>query len=280
MDQTPTSTESSVPQPPVQPPVTPVAQPSPESPRGSSKLALWSMILGIVSVVLALVIFISIPAAIVAIVLGIIGLVKHHPGKGKSITGVITGAVALFIIIPFMIFVIAVTIAANNSLTERANKAQETVDAKSNSANKVTTDCYTYAIPTGYEYDDGSKACHTAVNIPQGDALTRVQVKGTTGTIGTLSDVVARYNATLSRADPNTKGIIDQEQFTANGKTVYYVSYEDTYKLLTGIYIVSDPESTQSIDGEPINAYSVLGYTYNSSLKGTVRSVVDSLVTK
>ena len=280
MDQTPTPPESSVPQPPVQPPTPPTAPPSPESPRGSSKLALWSMILGIVSVVLAVVIFISIPAAIVAIILGIVALVKHRPGKGKSIAGVITGGVALFIIIPFMIFVIAVTIAANNGLTDRANQAQERIDAKTNAANQVATDCYSYTIPTGYEYDDGSKACHTAVNIPEGDALTRVQVKGTTGTIGTLSDVVARYNSTLSQADPNTKGIIDQEQFTVNGKTVYYVSYEDTYKLLTGIYIVNDPESTQAINGEPINAYSVLGYAYNSSLKGTVRGVVDSLVTK
>lgn len=280
MDQTPTPTESSIPQPPVQPPTPPIVPPSPEIPRNSSKLALWSMILGIVSVVLALVIFISIPASIVAIILGIVALVKGRPGKGKSIAGIITGGVALFIIIPFMIFIIAVTIAANDGLNERANQAQERIDAKTNAANQVTTDCYTYTIPTGYEYDDGSKACHTAVNIPKGDALTRVQVKGTTGTIGTLSEVVARYNTTLSQVDPNTKGIIDQEQFTVNGKTVYYVSYDDTYKLLTGIYIVNDPESTQVINGEPINAYSVLGYTYNSSLKGTVRGVVDSLVTK
>ena len=282
MDQTPTHLEPTAPEPtpqpfsqpatpPITPPVTPVAAPM------KSMLALWSMILGIASIVLALILFISIPAAIIAIIFGIVTLSKHHPGKGKALTGIITGGVALFIFIPFA-FVVALS--AISSLQAAGAKLQATPIATSSTENSVLTDCYSYTIPTNYVYEPNSKDCYTAVNISGGDDLTRIRVKGTTGTIGTLSDVVTRYNTTLKKANPDGKGVIDQEQFTANGKTVYYISYIDGYMLLSGIYIISDPNSTKTVGGESINAYSVLGYTYNAALKANVRSVVDSLVTK
>ena len=282
MDQTPTPLEPTTPEPATQPfaqPTTPPSTPTvaPIATPVKSMLALWSMILGIVSIVLALLFFIAAPAAIVAITLGIIALAKHRPGKGKSIAGIITGGVALLFVIPFATIV---AFSALASLQEAGAKLQATPIAASSTGNIVTTDCYNYTIPANYVYEPNSKDCFTAVNISGGDALTRIQVKGTTGTIGTLSEVVAKYNASLKTTYPNGKGIIDQEQFTANGKTVYYISYEDTYKLLSGIYIVNDPQSTKLVDGVSINAYSVLGYTYNAALKANVRSVVDSLVTK
>jgi len=262
MDHTPTSTEPST------------------APATTNKLALWALILGIVSAVLAIVVVISIPAAIAAIVLGIISLVKHHTGKGQSIAGVIIGGVSLFVLIPIsaIIGLAVLSVIANNETPVSGTTSGQA--KPSTSTSKVITDCYTYAVPAGYKYDDNSKDCHTAVNIPKGDALTRIQVKGTTGEIGTLSEVATQYDTSIKAAFPGSKGVIDQEQFTANGKTVYYISYEDSYKLLAGLYIVVDLESTQTISGEPINAYSILGYTYNSQLKGNVRSVVDSLITK
>ncbi|MBC7459215.1 DUF4190 domain-containing protein [Candidatus Saccharibacteria bacterium] len=267
---------------PVQPepqPTQTIQQIQPIAPNPSSKRALWAMILGIVSVVFALVIFISIPAAIVAVILGIIGLVKRLPGKGKNLTAVITGAAALLIFIPASIGLIVVSYAAIN---ERANEAagKKTSISTQKEVGDAVTPCYTYAVPKDYVFQQGPSACYTAVNIPNGDALTRIQVKGTTGTIGTLSNVVATYNKSLKASDANSKGIIDQEQFTANGKTIYYVSYEDTSELLVGIYIVNDPSSTQKLDGKPIAAYSIIGYTYNSELKNTVRGVATSLITK
>jgi len=245
----------------------PTNQPiTPKTPQRSSKFALWSLILGVTSIILAIFVYISIPAAIAAGILGVVVLTKHLPGKGKAAAGIITGGVALFVIIPI------ISLAAQS-----LNNANTSVR---NGAPKVTTDCYSYTIPTGYEYEDTSKDCHTAVNYPKGDALTRIQVKGTTGTVGTLDEVVAMYNTTLKKSDPNAAGVIDKEQFTVDGKTVYYVSYTDGLKLLTGVYIVKDPESTQVVGGQPIVAYSVLGYTYNAELKKVVRSVVNSLVTK
>jgi hypothetical protein len=254
-------------------------QPEQVTPQPSSRRALWAMILGIVSVVFALIVVVSIPAAIVAVILGSIGLVKHLPGKGKNLTAVITGAAALLIFIPASIGLIVVSYAAIN---ERADKMmnKNTPSTVQEKVSDAVTPCYEYAVPEGYVFQQGPSSCFTAVNIPEGDALTRIQVKGTTGTIGTLSDVVATYNKSLKASDANSKGIIDQEQFTANGKTIYYVSYEDTSNLLVGTYIVNDPSSTQKLDGKPIAAYSIIGYTNNSELKSTVRSVATSLMTK
>jgi len=257
----------------------PTNQPiTPKTPQESSKLALWSLILGVTSIILAIFVYISIPAAIAAGILGAVVLTKHLPGKGKAAAGIITGGVALFLIIP--IISLATQSLNNASPGGLRGAITPTTTEPSAAATKVTTDCYSYAIPTGYEYEEASKDCHTAVNYPKGDALTRIQVKGTTGTVGTLDEVVAMYNTTLKKSDPNAAGVIDKEQFTVDGKTIYYVSYTDGLKLLTGVYIVKDPESTQVVGGQPIVAYSVLGYTYNAELKKVVRSVVDSLVTK
>ena len=260
-------------------PFQPEPQPiQPTAPNPSSKRALWAMILGIISIVFALIIFISIPAAIVAVILGSIGLAKRLPGKGKNLTAVITGAVALLIFIPASILILV----SYNAITERANEAasKNTSSLTQKKANKAVTPCYEYSVPEEYVFQQGPSSCLTAVNIPDGDALTRIQVKGTTGTIGTLSGVVATYNKSLKASDANSKGIIDQEQFTANGKTIYYVSYEDASKLLVGTYIVNDPSSTQKLDGKSITAYSIIGYTYNAELKNSVRGVATSLVTK
>jgi len=296
----PTSAPFQTPEPTHQPVSTPFPQPvlnnTTATPQGKSKFALWSLILGIVSAALAVVFFISIPAAIVAIVLGIVALVKQHPGKGKSIAGIITASFALLVLIPISAIITLGVIAGvsegldskeGRDLLQQLQNDVKSDDSKDTSTTepsatktKVTTDCYTYAIPANYVFDDNSKDCHTAINIPGGDALTRIQAKGTVGEIGTLDEVVAHYNNTLETTYPNSKGIIDKEQFIVNGKTVYYVSYEDGSGLLTGIYIVNDPESTKMLGGEPVEAYSILGYTYNSTLKATVRSVVDSFVTK
>lgn len=239
------------------------------TPQGSQTLSIWSLILGVVALALALVFFISIPAAIAAIVLGIIVLTKHHPGKGKAMIGVITGGVA-FLAIPILI---AFTVIAFNAVNDRAHETQQASLQRS-----VDSPCFTYTVPAGYTYNNASNNCTTSVNIPGGDTLTQISVKGNTGTIGSLKDVVASFDATLKANNPNTPGVIDQEQFISNGNTVYYVSYNDGNGLLFGNYIIPDSNASHKDEtGKTITAYSVAGYTYNSGLKSLVRGIVDSL---
>lgn len=98
----------------------PAAQPQqtvqPIQAHGSKGLAITSLVLGIASVVLAIVWFVSIPLAITAIVLGIVSLVKKRAGKGMSITGLVTGAVTLFVIIPLVLL----TVIAYTGIQERS----------------------------------------------------------------------------------------------------------------------------------------------------------------
>lgn len=250
------------------------------TPKGPEKLALWSMILGIVSVVLIILIPISIIAAIVAIVLGAIVLSKHHSGKGKALTGIITGGFALVAIVPL----IAITVVAFNSVNERANESaqkalqQEASQLENVATNKTTVDtpCYTYDIPSGFEYNDASAHCTTSVNIPKGDSLTRIVVKPNTGAIGTLSDVVATLNKGLKNSDPNSAGVIDQKELTVNGNTVYYITYKDSYDLLFGNYIIPQQTTLKDENDTTITAYTVAGYANLPQLK----EVLDSLTTK
>lgn len=105
----------------------PLAQPyqpqTQQAPTPSAKkgMAITSMVLGIVSIVIAILWFIAAPVAIAAIILGIISLVKKQGGKGMSITGIVTGAVTVFIIVPLIL----VTVLAYQGITERANEAAE-----------------------------------------------------------------------------------------------------------------------------------------------------------
>lgn len=68
-----------------------------ETPVQESKgLSIASMVLGIVSVVLFCIWYISIPCAILAIIFGIVGMKKG--GKGMGVAGLVLGIVALAIL--------------------------------------------------------------------------------------------------------------------------------------------------------------------------------------
>jgi hypothetical protein len=261
-------------------------QPGPViQPQGSQNLSMWSLVLGITSLVLGIIVLISIPAAIAAVILGILVLVKHQPGRGKAVAGISTGGVFLLIALPLIAF----TVLAYNSAPQKAsdtNRAatQQAADKRTATAtngSNVDTSCYSYLVPSGYEYDTTSKDCSTAVNTPKGDSLTRITVKGNTGTIGSLQDVVTAFNKTLQNGNSSAPGVIDQSTTIINGHTVYYISYKDSNGLLFGNYIFPDTSASQKdTAGKTITAYTVAGYTYNLNLKNIVRGVVESLTIK
>lgn len=116
----PVTPQQPVEQPPVAPvpPVQPVAVDA--APRGGAGLAITSMVLGIVSIVIFFLWFVAIPLAITAIILGIVSLVKRYPGKGMSITGIVTGGVGAFILGGLVLL----SLVAYSGITERANEAQ------------------------------------------------------------------------------------------------------------------------------------------------------------
>lgn len=68
-------------------------------------LSIASMVLGIVSVVLFCIWYISIPCAILAIIFGIVGMKKG--GKGMGVAGLVLGIVALAVLVIVYLLAIA-----------------------------------------------------------------------------------------------------------------------------------------------------------------------------
>ena len=89
------------PEPQAQPAVAPAVAAAPTPAKKSTALAITALILAITSVVIGLLWFVAAPIAIVAIILSIIALAKHHGGKGRSIAALIIGGVSLLFFVPF-----------------------------------------------------------------------------------------------------------------------------------------------------------------------------------
>lgn len=94
-----------------------------QQPPVATGLTKAAMIIGIVAIALAfipVVGFISFILGPLALVLGIIGLVKQAPRKGFAITGVITGAAALIVCIVYAIIAVALVNVAQKGIGETA----------------------------------------------------------------------------------------------------------------------------------------------------------------
>jgi prepilin-type processing-associated H-X9-DG protein len=79
------------------PPEIPPSLPNASEPaKGGKGLAVTSMVLGLVGLPTCLL-------SIVAVILGIVSLAKKRPGKGFAITGIITGALGVLLVFPFVV---------------------------------------------------------------------------------------------------------------------------------------------------------------------------------
>ncbi len=78
--------------------------------------SITSLITGIVALLCGILAIISIPLGIIAIVFGIIGI-KNRAGKGKAVTGIITGSIGLItgIAVPFFVFLAIPSLQRNQS---------------------------------------------------------------------------------------------------------------------------------------------------------------------
>lgn len=84
-------------------------------------LNIASLVLGIVSIVLWCMWYISIPCSILALIFGIIGIKKH--GKGLAITGIVTGAIslAIWVLLFAFAFMFGFVEGLNEGLTQETN---------------------------------------------------------------------------------------------------------------------------------------------------------------
>ena len=96
-------------------PPPPGSYPPPAAPQQNG-VAIGGMVTGIVSVVFFWLFFIGIPAGIVGVVLGFVGLNKSKQmngmGRGMAITGIVTGAVGT---VAAVVIIIVAAMAANET---------------------------------------------------------------------------------------------------------------------------------------------------------------------
>jgi hypothetical protein len=170
-------------------------------------LAIASMIVGIVAFISGWIPFWGLLAGIAAVVLGILGL-KKSTGKGMSITGIITGAIAALTSLLFTIFFIialsagtAIVNQAQNEAQKQTAQGQQMIDAKKDFAKgetavfgtlevKVNTVTYNYTPDNNYSQAAAGKE-YVVVNV-------------TVKNIGSDSEYVSPYTFTLNNAGVST----------------------------------------------------------------------------
>lgn len=84
-----------------------MAEPGTKAPtgNGSPGFAIASMILGILSLLCCCVSAFSLICAIVAIILGIVGIYNKYDGKGMAIAGIVMGSISLVVFVIIIVFV-------------------------------------------------------------------------------------------------------------------------------------------------------------------------------
>jgi hypothetical protein len=143
-----TSMQQGMPQPgmqmpmqaPMQPGQMPMQPPQLNHAYGHDRMAVISLILGIVSLPAAILNLLTIPIPIVAIVLGIIGFKRN---KGMAIAGIVFGAIG--IILSVFIFSQGVKIMNGKTKTADPNLSGEVTGVKGDS---LETACYTFTMPS------------------------------------------------------------------------------------------------------------------------------------
>ena len=126
-EQSNVNSNSQVPPQPQQPNMQVPPQPQPQAnvnnskaTEGASGICIAAMVLGIVSLVFMCFWPISLPCAVVAFILGLVGLKK--PGRGMAIAGIVTGVITFVIMIIFFILIVvgvftALDLGVNSSLS-------------------------------------------------------------------------------------------------------------------------------------------------------------------
>lgn len=106
---------------------------TPPTPAAKSALTLWALIVAIVAIVSAIIPGLSFLAwvpAVIATILGIVGLVSKRAGRGKAITAVILGPVALLVAIVVSFGTIAVGLSGASTTTKPNGVVDAPADAE------------------------------------------------------------------------------------------------------------------------------------------------------
>lgn len=245
---------------------------SPTTPK-RSKLPTLSLVFGIIGVVLALIIFVSVPAAIAAIIIGAVALKKKVGDKGKSVAGIVLGSLSLVIIIPLLVII---TLVAYNGIQERAQRA---VDQANSSGSSQTSDsanvdepCYRFALPSGYTVSRTDGNCEVTLS----DGTDEINVTPITGEVPSLSEA----RSILQPFATSAEGTLSQgEERMFNDVTAYKFTID--YSAGTfALYLFIDESGAHEVSGQTVTGYSVTGRSDSFDSRVTLELITDTFTLK
>lgn len=187
---------------PGQPPVPPVAPggypgyqgvPQPTQTKG---LAISALIVGIASLVFCWIPVIGILGGIAAVVLGIIAI-KKAQSKGMSITGIITGALAILSATAILIFTVMFITAVSDTVSEQSDSSSQQTEQPTEDAPSATEDSTD---------DSGTESTTDGDRSPEFcAALDEVMAASTSATSATeiSADLLAAYKKLAETSSPN-----------------------------------------------------------------------------
>ena len=187
------------------------------------------------------------------------------------------------VIIVSAILIVMFIFAASRSSTQKTTNTTTTQSHESRTisadqavtvaGNTVTTACFTFTMPAGYELGPNSKGCATSINIAGGDSLTLVRIYASSDSGTTAQELL---NGTLSRS---SSGVSNSGVQSIGGRDVAMIEVKDSAKLEYRGYImpVSSSAPTYTIDGKKITSITVMGYAYNSTLVKNLEGIIASI---
>lgn len=239
---------------------------------GHDRLAVISLVLGVVSLPASILNLLTIPIPIVAIVLGVLGYKKNKKLATAGIVLAVIGA-----ILSVYIFSVGLNIVNNRTKTADPNLSGEVTGVK---GNQLDSDCYTFTMPEEFGASDITKNVDCSSVLITSDSTEDVVVNSVASTFAADSPQIDEYLESVgaqSEAALGGKGIVTDRTFISlDGARAYKISGTQNYlkyKYFTMIIVVS--EKSYNTDGAGEVSAFVIGADSATS-PSTLDKVVES----
>lgn len=223
------------------PPEGSYANPGTLAPPAKSALSLWALIVAIVAIVSAIIpglSFVAWAPAAVATILGIVGLVTKRPGRGKALTAVILGPIALLV----AIIVSVGTIAAGLS------DASPTTDSKPGVSTDTSAEPETEAAKVGTR-ENPAPAGSTVVLSDNSGEIYKIAFGAATLDAGA---VIAAENMFNEPADAGFQYILVPITFTYVGNETGTPWVDVSFAFVSAAGTTHDGTSSLAVAPQPI----------------------------
>ncbi len=238
---------------------------------GHDKLAVASLVLGIVSLPASILTIFTLPIPITGIVLGIISLKRN---KGMAIAGMILSTIGIILSVAIIVF--SMRAASNKNATTSKNNTSSTTETQ-DEASIVSSNCYKFSLPKPFTQADVIKNtdCITEVITEANDDDIVVNSSTSRDVPANELDSYLKNVAATAERKMGSKIKFNTHSFiTLDGVRAYQATATENsgpYKY-AGYIIALSPKDYTSVNGSKLRAFII---AYDSA---TSKDRLDELV--